>query len=222
MIERVFNQNGWLYRFLNRLWDILVLNVLFMVTSIPLITIGTSISALFSVTLKAVKCEESYIVRSYFSAWKENLKKSTIMWFFYTAAGIILAIDIFIIGANSGTTGKIFAFFGGIVAIAWILIGVYLLPLQARFENTITNTVFNSLLVAIKFIPNTLMIIGIFAMFPLLGIVMAIFIPSAFSWYCSLLFFIGFAGSAYLSSFIYRKVFDSLLPDNEEINQSAQ
>lgn len=225
MLERTFNQSGWLYRFLNRLWDILILNFLFLLTSIPLVTIGASLAALYSVTLRAVKGEDGYIARSYLKEWKENLKKATIIWIFYAAAGVILATDIFVIGRNSGDMGKLLVFAGGIAGVIWVLMGIYLLPLQARFENSVSNTVINSLIIAIKFLPNTLELTGIFAMVPLLGIMVAIFIPSLFSWYCSLMFFVGFGGSAYFSSFIYRKVFDRLSAEDSvkpQFEQNAQ
>ena len=215
MFDKAFRQEGWIYSFLNRLWDILVLDFLFLITSIPLFTIGASLTALYSVTLKAVKKEESYIVKSYFRAWRENFKKSTIIWLFYAAAGIILAIDIFVIGVNAGSMGKVLVFLGGIAMIIWLFMGTYLLPLQARFENTLGNTVINSLLISVKFLPNTLQILGILAMVPLLGVAIAILLPSVFSWYCSLLFFVGIPGIAYVSSFIYRSVFDRVSAEGE-------
>ena len=74
-MELIFNQDGWLYRGLNRLWDLIVLNILFFLTSIPIVTVGASLSALYTVTLKGVRKEDSYIVRSYFAAFRENFKK---------------------------------------------------------------------------------------------------------------------------------------------------
>ena len=79
-MERFLGQEGWLFRFLDRLWDLIVLNVLFIITCIPLFTVGAAISALYTVTMKGVRKEDSYIVRSYLSAFKENFKKSTILW----------------------------------------------------------------------------------------------------------------------------------------------
>ena len=51
-MERFLGQEGWLFRFLDRLWDLIVLNVLFIITCIPLFTVGAAISALYTVTMK--------------------------------------------------------------------------------------------------------------------------------------------------------------------------
>lgn len=100
-MERFLGQEGWLFRFLDRLWDLIVLNVLFIITCIPLFTVGAAISALYTVTMKGVRKEDSYIVRSYLSAFKENFKKSTILWLLMIAVWGVLLIDIFVIGKNN-------------------------------------------------------------------------------------------------------------------------
>lgn len=209
MIEKAFNQSGWFYRFLSRLWDLLVLNFLFLLTSIPIITIGASASALYSVTLKAVRNEESYLVRSYLSAFKENAGKATLLWCVWVAAGIILGVDIFVLGKASDF-GNILILGGWVCAIVWMLSGLYLLPLQARFENSPVRTFLNSLAVAVHFLPCTVQLIGIFAAIPMIGIALAFLAPSLVSWYCSLFFFVGFGGTAYIVSFLYRRLFDRL------------
>ena len=94
-MERFLGQEGWLFRFLDRLWDLIVLNVLFIITCIPLFTVGAAISALYTVTMKGVRKEDSYIVRSYLSAFKENFKKSTILWLLMIAVwGISVAMGV--------------------------------------------------------------------------------------------------------------------------------
>lgn len=66
--------DSWIMRILTRIFDLIILNLLFIICSLPVITIGTSLSALYSVTLKMVRNEEGYIVRGFFKAYKENLK----------------------------------------------------------------------------------------------------------------------------------------------------
>ena len=63
-MERFLGQEGWLFRFLDRLWDLIVLNVLFIITCIPLFTVGAAISALYTVTMKCNKNARIYCQRS--------------------------------------------------------------------------------------------------------------------------------------------------------------
>lgn len=213
-MDRFFNQDSPLYRFLNRLGDLILLNLLFIVTSIPLVTIGASLSALYTVTLKGVRKEDSYIVRSYFAAFKENFKKATCLWLLLAAVWLVLGIDVFVIAKRNGPL----VFMGGVFGVIWLLITIYAFALQARFENSVRNTILNSLVAGVKFLPYTIQILGILVFSPILMVLLAVFSPTLLGWFCSLFLFIGFSGVAWCSSFLYRKVFDRLM----EFDQSAQ
>ena len=80
-MKNIFNVDNKFFSFMNKVADIMILNVLFIITCLPLITIGTSLIALYSVTLKQSSGTSSYIVREYFHAWKENIRQGTLLWF---------------------------------------------------------------------------------------------------------------------------------------------
>ena len=58
-------------RALNKICDMVCLNVLWLICCIPVFTIGASTTALYTVMLKMVKNEEGYIFRGFFKAFKE-------------------------------------------------------------------------------------------------------------------------------------------------------
>ena len=63
--------------FLNKLCDIMILNILVLVFSLPIFTIGAAVTAGYYMSFKMVKNEESYIVKGFWKAFKENFKQST-------------------------------------------------------------------------------------------------------------------------------------------------
>lgn len=69
-----------LMRTLGKIGDIIGLNLLFVITSIPLFTIGTAISAMYTVTMKIVRGEDPAVIREYFRAYKRNFRPATICW----------------------------------------------------------------------------------------------------------------------------------------------
>ncbi|MGN0294433.1 MAG: DUF624 domain-containing protein [Lachnospiraceae bacterium] len=75
---------------LSRLMDLLVLNFLFLLTSLPIITIGASLTALFSVSMKVVHDEESYISKNYVHAFRENFLQATAAFLVFIPAGGLL------------------------------------------------------------------------------------------------------------------------------------
>ena len=77
---RIFSLDSPLFSFLNKVADLILLNILTMICCLPIITIGASMTALHYVVLKMVRDEESYIVRSYFKSFRQNFKQATIIW----------------------------------------------------------------------------------------------------------------------------------------------
>ena len=64
-MNNFFGENGLLYRFVNKMVDLLVLNIVYIVTCIPIVTIGSANVALYDVTLKMCKNEDGYIIKQY-------------------------------------------------------------------------------------------------------------------------------------------------------------
>ena len=92
-MSSLFNMDSPIMRFLSRVCDIMILNILCIVFCIPIITAGASVTAMYTVTLKMVRGEESYIFKGFLKAFKENLKQSTIIWLIMAAVGIFIYID---------------------------------------------------------------------------------------------------------------------------------
>lgn len=88
-----FNMDSPVMRFLSRLCDLMILNILCLICCIPIVTIGASITALYSVTLKMVKGEDSYIAKGFFKGFRQNFKISTIIWLILLVIGALLAFD---------------------------------------------------------------------------------------------------------------------------------
>ena len=74
--------------FMGRVADLMILNILCIICCIPIITIGASVTAMYYVTLKMTRNEESYIVRSFFKSFKENFKQATVIWLVALADGL--------------------------------------------------------------------------------------------------------------------------------------
>lgn len=198
---RLLNLDSPLMQALTKLADLFILNILFILCCIPVITIGASLSALYTVTLKAAKNEESYITSSFFRAFKENFRISTLSWLIVLVIGIVLLLDFRASGFLPASL-SIFTRAAAIsLCIVYILIVTYLFPYIARFENTLKNSFKNAFLLSVAHLPYTFLLVLILV----LAVVFTLFVNfqiSGFLW-----FTIGFSGIAYLNSFIFRKIF---------------
>ena len=206
-----FNMDSPVMRFLSRLCDLIILNLLTIVCCIPVVTAGASITALFSVTLKMVKGEESYILRGFFKGFKENFKQSTIIWLIIAVLGLFLFVDYRAAAVLPGNMKDIFQVLIGAVVIVYLMVFTYIFPYVARFRNDIKNIFKNSLLIAVLNLPWTLVLI----ICPL-ALFFITFLTTTTLVYGSMLWILfGFALVAYLSSIIFRKVFVKYEPKEE-------
>lgn len=197
----LFSIDSPVMQFLSRLTDIVILNILFLVCSLPVVTIGASATALYSVTLKMVKNEESYIFRSFISAFKDNFKHSTVSWLLLMLTGIVVWIDYRILGSTGSSLSRVFSYVLIPVCMILIFTAVYIFPFIARFENTIRNSIKNAFLISIAQFPYTLLLLLLLA----LAVALTLFVDFriiGFVW-----FVFGFSGLAYLNSFLLRRAF---------------
>lgn len=211
-MNKLFSLDNPVMRFLSRLFDLMYLNLLFIICSIPVITIGASFSALYSVTLKMVKSEETYIGRDFFKAFKLNFKQGTVIWIITMIAGIILYTDYQIVLQMTMTGSNILRI--GVLSIALICfcMFLYVFPIQARFINPVKTTIKNSLLMSIAHLPFTIVFLLI------QGIIAFISTRSAYALYTTMFLSIigGFAAVAFVQSVLFRKIFSRYEPENDD------
>ena len=177
-MNHLFNLDGPVLQFINKIVYSVYLNILWFICCIPVITIGASTTALFYVTLKISKDEEGSITKAFFHSFKENLRQGTAIWLILLAFGIILGIDGYVLYhmrfENVFWTLCTAVFCGAAAAYAIIL--MYIFPLLARFDNTIGAMFKNALFIGVRFLFCTALMAVIY--FVMLLIVVRIFTPA--------------------------------------------
>lgn len=216
---RFFSMDNKFFTFMNKVADLCILNIICLVCCIPIVTAGASITAMYYVTLKMVRNEEAYIVRSFFKSFKDNFKQATIINLIMIAVGAILYLDLNVAQNMPGSAGQIFhVIFMAFVIIYYVLF-LYVYPILARFYNTIRNTIKNALFMAIRHLPYTVVMVLI-GLCPLL----LLFIGSyqIQSTLFVLFLVMGFGVIAYCNSFFLVKIFDHYMPKEENEEQKSE
>ena len=155
---KFFSVDSPLYRFLSRLLDILKLNFLWILGSIPIFTIGVSTTAAMSVALKLADDEEGYIAKSYFEAYKANLKQGVPMGLIFLIAWYAVYLDFQLFGAVKNN--PVILLIIGMVSVFLVIIAmIYAFPLLARYENTVIRTIQNSMDISRKYFGKTLILV---------------------------------------------------------------
>lgn len=158
----LFNMNSGFFKFINRLLDVLFINLLWIICSLPIVTIGASTCAAFSITLKMVDDEEGYIGKTFFKAFKQNFKQGTLMWLI-TAPCIYMLYLLWQMVIKSEDINAIVII--GVILLTAIAISInlYSYPLIARYENSLKKIIKNSFGICVQFFIKTLILIAVVA-----------------------------------------------------------
>lgn len=159
----IFSPDSAFYKFISRLWDVIVLNFMWILFSIPVVTIGASTIAAYSVALKMVDDEEGYIARSFVKAFKDNIKQGIILGLITLAAmyAVYMNFELFIVIKSNPLP---LLMVGIIASVVFLFSLLYAYPLLARYENTIYKTIQNSFDISVRYIVRTLVLLLIIAL----------------------------------------------------------
>jgi len=127
-----------------------MINVMFVLCSLPIVTIGASLCALYAMCIKLVYREDGSIARGFLEEFKKNFKQGTVAWLITLFAFAAIWGELFYIVNFGGTMGKVYTVVVVIEIMAVALILPFLYPLIARYENTMWNTIRNAFLLAVS------------------------------------------------------------------------
>lgn len=155
---KFFSVDSPLYRFLSKLLDVLKLNFLWILFSLPIVTVGASTAAAMSMALKMTDDEEGYIGKGFVQAFKENWKQGTMLGLITAVAFYAIYLDFQFFNALEGNP-TIFLIIGIASVILAVSALIYTFPLIARYENTLFHTIQNSIDITRKYFGKTVLMV---------------------------------------------------------------
>lgn len=201
----LFNLDNPVWRFISKVFDAFILSILFLITSIPIITIGASASALYHALIKLVNDEEGYITKDYFKGFKQNFKQATLSFLIVFVIFILLIIDLlFALGHSNHIWANIMYSFFSFLICSFFIFSTYLFALIARFENTTKNLFKFSFILFIKHFGWSVIIFLLFLFC----------VMSSFKYPPLILAIPGF--HALITSYIFNHIFDRYSPKEDE------
>ncbi|MBE7718634.1 YesL family protein [Lacrimispora indolis] len=215
MFSGFFNYDNPVWRFIGKFGDLIILNILWLICSIPIFTIGASTTAVYYVTLKLARDDDGYTIRSFFKSFKENFKQSTVIWLILLAVGVILGIDVYFFtrlftGSGAFRTVMLTVFLAMVLIYAAVF--TYIFPLQARFFNSVKRTFFNAFFMSLRHLFRTIGMIAIDGV--LVAAAFVFMVPPMLM----IFMLFGFPLLAFINSYILSPVFSLYMPKEEERN----
>lgn len=209
----IFEADSPLMRFLSRFADVMVLNVLFVLTSLPIVTIGASLTALNYTAMKltAGTCES--VRGDYLHSWRGNLKQATAIWALTLALGVVLWLWFVVAEYLNVPGGVRFVLYAMVylVTFRFVIALIYVFPYLAKFEGTTREVIRNARIMSLRHLFSSLAMLLVVG----LPVVITIFFPEL-SGYGMLWLAFGFAGIAYVNAYLLRSIFAKYIPTRPE------
>lgn len=208
MLDRIFNLDNVVFRAIDKIGKIFLLNMLWLICSLPIFTIGASTSALIYSSMK-LHTNEGYWHQNFFSSFKANFKQATGLFFLYFAAGAFLAVDFMLGNQARNSFGIFMQAAAGILAVPYFLSLLYVFGVQAKFVNPVKATIRYSFFMALRNMKYTIQ----------MAILMILFVwvntTTLLANFLTLIY--GFGLMGYFFAAYYQKAFAKYLePETEE------
>ena len=216
---KIFNYDNLFFRVTGRIGDLFILNLMWLIGCLPVITIGASTLALYTVVERMQNGEEGYLCRDFWKAYRKHLKRGIGLELCLLAAGALILLSARFWGqlgsmgnavisdaktAAGVAVSKVTAISGFakvcyivslVVLSAYILVVIYVFQVMLHTEQTIFGSIAASFVVAAQNLPKTLLMLLMLASVGVLcyfvSIATALFLCVGVSGMCYMILFLG-------------------------------
>lgn len=136
--------------------SIVKLNLMWILFSIPIVTIGAANCALHEVAAQIASNQEGYVCRTFLAVFKKKFRQATILWIPMFLVGIGIVLDYLFWNQGQGTVVSVMKGLTLALGILYLFLTVYIYPLADRMDTSMKITLRNAALLAIKYLPQTL------------------------------------------------------------------
>ena len=151
-MRRIFDMENPIWQGLSVIADMLLLNLLTLLCCVPVITIGTALTAMNDVVIHIVNQEENGILKGFGRAFRQNLKNGILFSLILLVAIGLLYLDYLCALAYA----PVFRYGIAALAVIMLALSIYTLALMARYENPFRTTLKNAAMLAVGYFPQTL------------------------------------------------------------------
>ena len=203
MIDKFFDSNNLIWRGMDKIFDVFILNSLWLLCCLPIFTIGPSTIAFYYSMINLIYGEEKSISKDFFYSFKQNFKQGISLGLLLTIIGIFLIADVFMCYKSGTGIYTFFMVFFLILFFLWAFIALYSFPLLAKFDKTNKDILIWAFVLSMKHVGRTILML----ILPVVGI-----------WLCHILhglIFIAFGLVGEFQVILMCPILKPYLPDTE-------
>ena len=209
---KLFNPDSPLMSFLTRLADLVILNLLWLVCCVPVVTIGASTTAMYHVLRHLQDGGVTSITRDFFQSFKSDFKQATLVYLVLLIPTVAVVMNAWILSGQSSDVVPVYVraiWMVSVLLLTFVVSFVY--PVMAYFDDTVWKTLRTAAVLAVAKLPRTILI-SILNLLPIIVMFVsfAFFLQSSIFW-----LLIGGSLIGYLNMLILKPVFKKLIPESD-------
>ena len=240
-MDKLFNLDNPVMQALGRIADVMIVNLLTLISFVPLVLVivgigslgqapgllvmaalfvaalpvGPALTAMYYISLKMVRNEDSYIIRSYFKSYRDNFGQSVAIWAIFLVFFVFAFYDIYMLLHDKNSLFPTWMNYLILVVLflLWCIF-LWVFPVESRFVNTVGGTIRNAMIMTVAAFPRTLGMVGL-SLIPLL---LRYFAGDKLM---PLLIMFGLAGPAYGQAKLFSPFFQRFEPKEEAADPDA-
>ena len=143
-MDKFFDSGNPVMRFLSRLVDLAILNIMTVIYAIPVVTAGAALTAMNYVLLHLYRRDETYVTRMFRKSFRDNLKQGIPLGLIVLFTAVITATDLWAMHASGSRMMTLMMIIITVIAGFLFVTFVYMFALQSRYENTVKGTIVNA------------------------------------------------------------------------------
>lgn len=207
-INDVFNSENRFFSAMNKLWDVMVLNWLFILTVI--LGIGPASTGLYYAVAKNIRKSRGYTIKTFFHSFKINFKQGFVIGILQAIAAFSLYYCYwFAMSMKEGeTVSQIYFMLWLIFTVLFVFLSIYLYPVLSRFSLPTMKIIKMAFILSLRHLPSTLLMALILAA--------EVFLAAVFPPFYLVVFLIGCSGYAFLKSLLMEKILRKYTPKPAE------
>lgn len=207
-MDTLFSPDSTLMRGLTRIADTMILNMLFIVTSLPVVTLGASLTALNFTAMRIATGRCNSVSGDYFRSFRRNFRQATLIGLILALlAAVLAAWYVVVTNIAIDPLAELLAlavWYG--LALTYALMAVFVFPYLASFEGTTRQVLRNARLMSWRHLLTSLAVLSLMA----LAAAVTVFVPE-FTGYGLGWLLIGFGGIAVANGFLFARIFDKYI-----------
>lgn len=160
-----FRMESRLFQIVEKTVNLIKLNIIWVLCSLPLVTAGAALCALHVTAVRILEGEEGYVFRDFWTVYRSKMRLSLKLWLPLLAAAVTLIFDYMFWREVEGNLAEGMRVLICVLSGLWIALVIYVFPLAARMETAAGVTLRNGLLLVLKYLPQSVYLLFITGVF---------------------------------------------------------